>query len=72
MGFIRNQEEKMALRLLAWQYQRMNQPLPPARELRREAARIVDEAHRIARRSGSNMVSIMKDLVADIRRKGSG
>ncbi len=72
MGFIRKQEEKMALRLLAWQYQRMNQPLPGAAELRRDAARIVDDAHRIAKRSGSNLVSIMKDLVADIRRKGSG
>ncbi len=69
MGFIRQQEEKMALRLLAWQYQRMNQPLPGAQELRREAARIVDEAHRIARQRGSNLVGIMKELVADIRRK---
>jgi hypothetical protein len=69
MGFIRKQEEKMALRLLAWQYQRMDQPLPGAQELRREAARIVDEAHQIARQRGSNLVSIMKELVADIRRR---
>lgn len=69
MGFIRRQEEKMALRLLAWQYQRMNQPLPGAQELRGQAARIVDEAHEIARRRGSNIVSIMKELVADIRKR---
>jgi len=69
MGFIRKQEEKMALRLLAWQYQRMDQPLPGAQELRREAARIVDEAHQIARQRGSNLVSIMRELVADIRRR---
>lgn len=69
MGFIRKQEEKVALRLLAWQYQRLDQPLPGAQELRREAERIVDEAHQIARQRGSNLVSIMKELVTDIRRR---
>lgn len=69
MGFIRSQEEKMALRLLAWQYQRLNQPLPDVQELRGQATRIVDEAHEIACRRGSNIVSIMKELVADIRKR---
>ena len=59
----------MALRLLAWQYQRLNQPLPGVQELREQATRIVDEAHEIARRRGSNIVSIMKELVADIRKR---
>lgn len=66
MGFIRQQEEKLALRLLAWQYQRVNQPLPPAAELRSMAARLVEDAHRIAKERGSNVVSILKELAREI------
>lgn len=68
MGFIRNQEKRLAARLLSWQYQRLNRQLPEPPELLRQAACIVDEAHDIARRRGSNIVSIIKELVADIRK----
>ncbi len=71
MGFIRQQEEKMAMRLLAWQYQRANIPLPGALELKRRAAKIVDDAHGIAKERGSNVVSIIKELAADIRKEKS-
>ncbi len=67
MGFFRKQEEKLAIRLLAWQYQRWNQPLPPIAELRTQATKLVDDAHRIAKERGSNVVSILKELVADIK-----
>lgn len=68
-GFIRIQEEKMAVRLLTWQYQRKNIPLPPPNDLNQQAARLVDDAHRIAKERGGNVLSILKDLVNDIRRK---
>jgi len=69
MGFFRQQEIKMAQRLLAWQYQRRQQPPPSEDELAKQAARLVDEAHTIARKRGRNVVAIMKEMVADIRKK---
>jgi hypothetical protein len=69
MGFIRQQEEKLAMRFLTWQYQKLETPVPDEAELARQAARIVEEAHKIARERGSNVISIMKDLIADLKRK---
>jgi hypothetical protein len=66
--FIREQEERLALRLLAWQYEKNKLTLPPMAELERQAAKLVDDAHRIARERGSNVVGIIKELVADIRK----
>ena len=68
-GFIRTQEEKMAVRLLSWQYQKKNIELPPAEELEQQAARLVDDAHRIAKERGGNVLSILKDMVTDVRKK---
>ena len=70
MGFIRQQEEKMAVRLLTWRYQKMNITVPPMPELERQAAKLVEDAHRIARERGHNVISIMKDLVDDLKSKG--
>ncbi len=69
MGFIRQQEEKLAVRLLTWRYQKMNITVPAVVELQRQAAKLVDDAHRIARERGRNVISIMKDLVDDLKRK---
>ena len=68
-GFIRQQEERLAIRLLAWQYQRMNIPVPVRSELERQAAKLVNEAHRIAGERGRNVMSIIKEMVADIKNK---
>ena len=68
LGFFRQQEKKVALRLLAWQYQRQNMPLPGIADLEKQAARLVDDAHRIARERGQNVIAIIKELVADIRK----
>jgi len=68
LGFIRQQERKVALRLLAWQYQRQNIPLPPMAELENQAGHLVDDAHQIARERGQNVITIIKELVADIRK----
>ena len=68
MGFIRHQEEQMAMRLLVWQYQRSNTPVPDAQELNRLAAKLVEDAHRIAKDRGKNVLSIIKDLANDLKK----
>ncbi len=68
LRFIREQEERLALRLLAWQYQKNKMAPPPSTELAHQAAKLVNDAHRIARERGSNVVAIIKELVADIRK----
>ena len=47
MGFIREQEIRAAVRFLQWQYEKQKMPPPATDQLRQQAARIVDEAHRI-------------------------
>ena len=69
MGFIRQQEEKLAVRLLTWRYQKMNITVPSMPELEHQASKLVDDAHKIARERGRNVISIMKDLVDDLKRK---
>jgi hypothetical protein len=40
----------------------------PARiELERHAYRIVEDAHRIARERGRNVMSIIKEMIADLK-----
>ncbi len=69
MGFFRKQQERMAIRLLAWQYQRMNAEIPPVDQLETQAVRLVDDAHRIAKERGKNVLEILKDLVEDIKKR---
>ena len=68
MGFFRQQEERLAIRFLTWQYQKLDKPIPDEAELKAQAAKIVTEAHRIARERGRNVVAIIKDLVNDIKK----
>ena len=69
MGFLKDQQVKAALRLLAWQYQKHGQPLPDRVTLERNARHLVDDAHRIARDRGGNVLSIIKEMVTEIRRR---
>jgi hypothetical protein len=69
MGFIRQQEERMAIRLLNWQYEKTGTPPPPEAEVARRASQLVEEAHRIARQRGRNVLAILRELVEDIRKK---
>ena len=62
MGFFRRQEERMVIRLLTWKYQNMNIELPSETELQKQAGKIVDDAHHIARERGSNVLTILKEL----------
>ena len=68
MGFFRQQEERLAMRFLTWQYQKLGRPVPHDAELKLQAAKIVQEAHRIARERGRNVIAIIKDLVNDIKK----
>ena len=68
MGFIRDQKINLAQRLLESQYDRRGIPRPAADDLRRQAAAVVDEAGRIARERGRNMLGILQDLIRDLRR----
>ena len=63
MGFLKNQQVKVALRLLAWQYEKAGQPLPEQRLLLRRAHTLVEDAHRIARERGGNVLGILKEMV---------
>ena len=68
MGFFRQQEKRLAMRFLTWQYQKLEQPVPDDAALKLQASKIVEEAHRIARERGRNVVAIIKDLVNDIKK----
>jgi hypothetical protein len=68
MGFIRRQEERLAVRLLTWQYQRMDLPVPAVEELERQAVKLVNDAHRIARERGRNVMSIIREMISDLKK----
>ncbi len=68
MSFLRQQEERLAIRFLSWQYQKWGKPVPEESELKLQASKIVADAHRIARQRGQNVVSIIKELIADLRK----
>jgi hypothetical protein len=69
MGFIRQQEEKWAVRFLRWQYEKQKLATPAESDLKRLAAHMVDEAHRIGRERGGNLIDILKELVQDFFKK---
>lgn len=67
MGFIRQQQVRLAIRFLQWQYQKESLPLPASSELERQAQKIIEEAGQIARERGRNVMVIMKEMIADIK-----
>ena len=66
MSFFRQQEEKLAMRFLRWQYEKLDTAIPADPELEQQAVRIVAEAHRIAKERGRNVLTIIKEIVSDI------
>ena len=66
MGFIRQQEEKLAAKLILRTYTQKGLPPPDPERLQLSASLVVDEAHRIARFRGKNVLSILKDMAVDI------
>ncbi len=69
MGFLKKQQVKAAIRLLAWQYERNGQALPEGPLLEQHARQLVDDAHRIARDRGGNVLAILKEMVVEMRRR---
>ena len=68
MGFLKNQQIKIAVRLLAWQYEKQGQPAPGYARLETHARRLVEDAHQIAKERGGNVIGILKEMVAEIRK----
>ena len=68
MGFFRQQEERLAIRFLTWQYQKWGKPVPEDSDLKLQASKIVAEAHSIARQRGQNVILIIKELIADLKK----
>ena len=71
MNFWRQQQILMAERLLRWQYQKKALSLPDEGELRRQSQILVADAHRIAQRTGRNVLAIVKELIQDFKKKDS-
>lgn len=69
LKFVRQQEQKLAIRLLTWHYEKNALAIPPPSELRQQAERLVNDAHHIARERGRNVISIIKEMVEDIQRR---
>ena len=70
-GFIRKQEVSLASKLLIWKYNQSGLALPDEKALSAHAQKIVDDAHVIAKKSGSNVLEIIKDAVKNMKnRKG--
>jgi hypothetical protein len=69
MGFLHRQQELMAIRYLKWQYQKAGAGEPDPGELEHQAARLVEEAHRIARERGRNVLAILKEMIEEIQKK---
>jgi len=68
VGFLRKQEEKFAAKLLEWRYKQQEMPLPGRQHLYKQAARIVTDAHEIAKKRGGNVWSIIKDMMSPSNR----
>jgi hypothetical protein len=69
LKFVRQQEQKLAVRLLAWHYEKNALAMPPPSELRQQADRLVNDAHRIARERGRNVISIIREMLGDIQKR---
>ena len=68
-GFIRKQEVSFARKLLIWKYNQSGTALPDEKALSAHAQKIVDDAHVIAKKSGSNVLEIMKDALKDMKNR---
>lgn len=66
-GFFRQQEIRMAMKLLKWHFEKQKFTLPDDAALSLQASKLVDEAHRIAKERGKNVIGIIKDLISTFR-----
>jgi len=68
-GFIWKQEVAFARKLLVRQYEKSDVALPEETVISSHAEKIVDTAHIIAKKSGRNILEIVRDTVTDIKNK---
>lgn len=68
-GFVWKQEVAFAKKLLVWKYEKAGSALPDEATISVHAEKIVGDAHIIAKKSGSNVLEILKDAVKNIKHK---
>ncbi len=66
-GFVRKQEVAFAKRLIVWKYKESGTVLPDDAAILAYAEKVVDDAHSIAKKRGSNVLEIMKDAIKKIK-----
>jgi len=59
----------MAMRLIAWRYEKLGLPVPPEPELLRLAETVVEDSHRIARERGRNVLGIIREMVEGLKNR---
>ncbi len=67
-GFIRKQEIAFAKKLLVWKYEKSGTALPHGDAISAHAEKIVDDAHIIAKKSGNNVLEILKTQVKNLKK----
>ena len=67
-GFIRKQEVAFAKKLLVWKYENSGMALPDEATLSAHAEKVVDDARVIAKKSGRNILEILKETLKVIKK----
>lgn len=67
-GLIRRQEVAFARKLLIWKYENAGLALPDEAAITAHARQVVEEAHVIAKRSGNNILEILKTQIQNLRK----
>ncbi len=67
-GFIRQQEVAFAKKLLVWKYEQSGTALPGEAAISAHAEQVVEDAHRIAKKSGNNVMEILKQTIKDFKK----
>ncbi len=68
-GFVRKQEVAFAKKLLIWKYEKSGRAQPDDAVISAHAKKVVEDAHIIAKRSGRNVLEILKDSLKDMKNK---
>jgi hypothetical protein len=61
LSHLRQSELKLARSILRWKFQKEGRPPPKNGELDAAASRLLDEARKIARQRGKNLLDILKE-----------
>lgn len=69
LGFVRKQEVAFAKKLLIWKYEKAGLALPEDEIISAHAEKVVEDAHRIAKQSGRNLLEIIKNTAKDFKKK---